>query len=84
VYTFNEYDEVIKLGYNHVILTLYRMRVNPDEVLDFAITKSPFAITMHWKVALSGLAYSLQSKNTLVYAHTVNDVNVLPYFTAVL
>jgi len=74
VYNYKEYSEAIKLGYSNIILTLYRMKIDPLEVLDFSKHNSPFAITMHWKFAQSGLAYYLHQNNTRVYAHTVNDV----------
>lgn len=76
VYTYNEYNETAMLGYSNIILTLYRMKIEPSDVLRFSINNSPFAITMHWKVAQSGLAASLQKKHTRVYAHTVNNINL--------
>lgn len=76
VYNYHEYDEVIRLGYSNIILTLYRMKIEPFELLNFSRNNSPFAITMHWKVAQSGLAYYLHKNQTRVYAHTVNDINL--------
>jgi len=79
VYSFREYDEVRRLGYRDIILTLYRMKIDPYEVIRFAQTRSPYAITMHWKVAQSGLAYYLWRNRIVVYVHTVNDMEL---FTA--
>ena len=76
VYNYSEYFEAARLGYDKIILTLYRIKINPMEVLNFSITNSPFAITMPWKVAQSGLAYYLSQNKTRVYAHTVNDLNL--------
>jgi len=76
VYNYHEYDEAAKLEYSNIILTLYRMKIEPFEVLRFSKHNSPFAITMHWKVAQSGLAYYLFRNNTRVYAHTVNDIDL--------
>lgn len=73
VYSYKEYDEAAAMGFENIILTLYRMKIVPFEVLDFARRKSPFAITMPWEVAAKGLAYHLQKIDTTVYAHTVND-----------
>jgi hypothetical protein len=50
------------------------MKVDPYHVLSFAKAKTPFAITMHWKVAETGLAALLGQNRTRVYAHTVNDM----------
>lgn len=76
VYSFKEYDEVSQLGYRDIILTLYRMKIDPYAVINFARTRTPFAITMPWKLAQGGLAYYLWRDRTVVYAHTVNDENI--------
>jgi hypothetical protein len=76
VYNYQEYTEISELGYPRIILTLYRMQIDPYEVISFSVRHSPFAVTMPWQVAQSGLAYSLNQKNTVVYAHTVNDLNL--------
>jgi glycerophosphoryl diester phosphodiesterase len=73
-YNYDEYDDAIRLGFGKVILTLYRMKTDPVDVVKFCIENSPFAITMHWEVAETGLAYFLSRNNTTVYAHTVNDL----------
>jgi glycerophosphoryl diester phosphodiesterase len=74
VYSYEEYAAARKLGFQKVILTLYMMKINPSEVIDFAARNSPFAVTMPWKVAESGLAYYLYRNGTFVYAHTINDI----------
>jgi glycerophosphoryl diester phosphodiesterase len=76
VYSYQEYNEIAALGYRNIILTLYKMKIDPAEVLMFSKNKSPFAITMHWKVAQSGIASSLHENNVKVYAHTINDINL--------
>lgn len=76
VYSYSEYDEARKLGYPDIILTLYRMKITPAEVLSFAKKKSPFAVTMPWQVARAGLANLLYKNNVRVYAHTVNDIKL--------
>lgn len=76
VYSYLEYDKAARLGYSNIILTLYRMKTDPLEVLSFSKTHSPFAITMPWQMAQKGLAYYLYKNHTLVYAHTVNDINL--------
>jgi len=76
VYSYSEYDEANRLGYPYIILTLYRMRINFDDVVEFSRQKSPFAVTMPWQVAQAGLSYYLDQNNTKVYAHTVNDIEL--------
>jgi len=76
VYTYGEFDEVNRLGYPDIILTLYRMKINFYDVIEFSRLKSPFAVTMPWQVAQAGLAYYLDQNNTTVYAHTVNDMEL--------
>ena len=76
VYSYQEYLAVDAMGYRDIILTLYRMRIDPYEVIAFSRRHSPFAITMPWQVAQSGLAQALRQNNTPVYAHTVNDIEL--------
>ena len=74
VYSFFEYDQAIALGFKNIILTLYKMRIDPVARLEFATVRKPFAVTMHWPLVRTGLARLLQRNNTVVYAHTVNDM----------
>ena len=76
VYDYLEYREARALGYPRVILTVYRMRIDSVELLDFALQHSPFAVTMPWQAAQSGLAYDLNKNGVRVYAHTVNEFNL--------
>ncbi|WP_051360662.1 glycerophosphodiester phosphodiesterase family protein [Desulfuromonas sp. TF] len=75
VYSYREYEEARDLGYERIILTLYRMKVDPYEVLAFAKKYSPFAVTMPWKMARTGLAYHISRAGTRVYVHTVNEMD---------
>ena len=76
VYSFKEYDEISKLGFKNIILTLYRMKVVPAEVISFASEKRPFAITMPLGLARSNLASTLKERGVIVYTHTVNDIQI--------
>lgn len=73
VYDYEEYAAAAAMGYEHVILTLYRMRSSLRELVDFAAAKRPFAITMHWSLAQDGYANFLKPWQVFVYAHTVNE-----------
>ena len=75
VYNYMEYEKASLLGYPQVILTIYRMKIDPIELLTFALRESPFAVTMPWQAAQSGLAFDLYRNNIRVYAHTVNEFN---------
>lgn len=76
VYSYGEYKNVKKIGYEKIILTLYRMRVFPPELVRFCAVEDPFAVTMPLNLARSGLAQLLKPENVYVYAHTVNDVKL--------
>ncbi|MBO4913919.1 MAG: hypothetical protein J5449_01820 [Oscillospiraceae bacterium] len=77
VYDYGEYDAVSQLGYARVILTLYRLETEPDRLGDFAAAHRPWGIT----VAQDRLTRELldavlgASPDTLVFAHTVNDLS---------
>jgi glycerophosphoryl diester phosphodiesterase len=73
VYSYAEYKNVKKIGYENIILTLYRMRVFSPLLRYFCGREKPFAVTMPLSLAQSGLAESLKTKNVYVYAHTIND-----------
>jgi len=75
VYKYKEYYEVKKLGYSNIILTLYKMKIDPKEVINFARNNSLFAVTMNERTTQSGLAYYLYRYHTRVYTHTINDIN---------
>jgi glycerophosphoryl diester phosphodiesterase len=76
VYSYAEYKKVKKMGYEKIILTLYRMRVFPPELVRFCAMEKPFAVTMPLSLAGSGLAELLEPENIYVYAHTVNDLKL--------
>jgi glycerophosphoryl diester phosphodiesterase len=75
VYSYDEYDVVKHLGYKRIILTLYKMITTDVDLLKFSIRNRPYAVTMHWSLAQTGLADYLYKNNIKVYAHTVNDIH---------
>jgi len=74
-YTPADVVEIRKLGFQDVILTLYRYGGTDDEVLAETATLPLFAVTMSEDRALSGdLPRRLRDANGLSsYAHTLND-----------
>jgi len=75
-YGYSEYKKVEEMGYIRIILTLYRMKINPNELMAFCLNHSPYAVTMHWNLAKLGLARFLRPCGVFIYAHTVNDLGL--------
>ena len=76
IYRYKTYGEAIRLGYRNIILTLYRMKIDPYRLVSFVRNNRLFAVTMPWRTAQSGLASLLQKYGVNVYAHTVNDLQL--------
>ncbi len=74
IYSFAEHQEASDLGYEHMILTLYRLNVSDQEVVDFARTSPLFAITMPIDRGQSPLPKRLLEVNTPTFVHTVNSL----------
>lgn len=76
IYQYNEYDAVKALGYDQIILTLYKMSGERDgaRIAKFAQTHPLYAVTMSVELASSDLAKTLQSYGIAVYMHTVNSL----------
>ena len=80
IYNFQEYIPVSGMGYENIILTLYRInfndRVVQGEVVSFAAKNELFAVTM--PKLLGALPQKLYNRaDTLTYTHTVNDLETL-------
>jgi glycerophosphoryl diester phosphodiesterase len=75
IYHPRELAPVVAMGYEHVILTLYRWsEASDDEVVAFAADHDLFAVTMPWDQALEGdLVRRLRDAGRIVYVHPVND-----------
>src|SRR5690606_35990645 len=46
VYSFEEYEIAKELGFNNIILTLYRSNYTDEEIVEFAKENELFAVTM--------------------------------------
>jgi hypothetical protein len=65
---------VRKLGYDHVILSLYRIDLPDHQVIDFAADRPLFGVTMPVRRAMEGtLPADLAANGVRVFVHTVND-----------
>jgi glycerophosphoryl diester phosphodiesterase len=74
IYQPAELEAVRDLGFDTIILTLYRSDLDDQEVLDFAGRAPLWAVTMPGRRAAAGeLAARLAAAGLPVYAHTVND-----------
>ncbi len=73
IYAFKEYNEVRSLGYENMILTLYRLGATNNEVVSFVKGRKIYAVTMPSDRALfTGLPGELKKIGVVSYAHTVN------------
>jgi glycerophosphoryl diester phosphodiesterase len=74
IYRPESYLEVSELGYDHVVLSLYRNELTDRQVFDFAIANPLFGVTMPLRRAMEGtLPAELAAHGVRVFAHTVND-----------
>ncbi len=74
IYRPESYLEVRKLGYDHVILSLYRFDLPDHQVIDFAADRPLFGVTMPVRRAMEGtLPAELAANGVRVFVHTVND-----------
>ncbi len=73
IYQLDEYEQVSALGYEKIILTLYKARANDFEVLEFARNNKLFAVT-GWtgKLRQSTLIEALSAAGIPVFVHTIN------------
>ena len=74
VYTYDEYAMAKNIGFERVILTLYRMTVVEDELVDFARKEKPWAITIPKNGITEKLVSRLAGSGVVTYAHTINDL----------
>ncbi|GEM_PF-3184172 len=75
IYDYTEYDAVKNLGFDDVILTLYKMNskaVNED-VVYFVVNKRVYAVTMDYALVNNGIASKLKDVGVKVYMHTINS-----------
>lgn len=76
IYSFEEYDMAKMMGYDNIILTLYRTNYTDEEIVKFAKEKGVFAITMPVERGYTSLPMMLKAENIATYVHTVNDLYI--------
>ena len=73
-YSFEEYKEATDLGFEKVILTLYKANYSEDDILTFAENNTPYAITIPQETLTASLLAELTELGIRTYAHTVNEL----------
>ncbi|AUS96136.1 hypothetical protein CDQ84_04615 [Clostridium thermosuccinogenes] len=73
--SFEEYPEIKALGYENIILTLYKVKYTPEMIIEFAENNELFAVTMHSSTAKTDFPSKLKEKGIFMYAHTINDAS---------
>ena len=80
IYFFSEYDAVQKLGYDNIILALYKLKNSNQEILKFIATHQLLAISIDRKRTLKGLALQIKNINPNIILHTVNETSEINHF----
>jgi glycerophosphoryl diester phosphodiesterase len=75
IYSIDEYEPVRDLGYDQVILTLYKIKIIGDEIFEFCSRKPLFGLTMSQSRADSELLEKFSALGIPIYVHTINDYN---------
>jgi len=77
IYALTEFKTVRQLGFKDIILTLYRLNLPDEEILEFVNNNELFAVTMPAVRAMStSLAKNLKKKDVFVFAHTINSLEI--------
>lgn len=76
IYSFEEYDTVKALGYEHIILTLYKLDAPADKVINFVNSHELFALTMSEDRAAPDYVKQFENIRIPIYVHAVNDFDV--------
>lgn len=77
IYQYKEYETVKQLGYDKIILTMYKMsnERNGARIAKFVQEHDIYAVTMSEELMNTGLAKTLQSYGIAVYMHTINNLS---------
>lgn len=76
-YSFEEADELLAMGCERVILTLYRIGVSAEELRGFVEAHSLWAVTMSDARITPELAAAVADSGTALYCHTVNSLDFI-------
>lgn len=83
VYSYDEYARAKDIGFESVILTLYRMPA-PDhtELTEFACSQKPWAITIPTSYMDEALISNLSRNGIYTYTHSINDLSYFEQWNA--
>jgi len=73
LYSIEEHEPVVALGYPRVILTLYATPMEDADVLAYAAEHAPLAVTMPLERGAGPLPRALEELGVFSYAHTTSD-----------
>jgi Glycerophosphoryl diester phosphodiesterase len=73
IYAFEEYSNIKRMGFEKIILTLYKASYSDEDIMKFVGDNDVYAVTMPVYRAESGLPMKLKKINVKVFAHTVNS-----------
>ncbi len=76
VYSFDEYELAKEMGFENIILTLYRSKYTDEEIVEFSKENEIFAITMPKDRGYSQLPRQLKEIGVFTYVHTINELYV--------
>jgi len=74
-YSYEEYTQIKELGYDRIILTLYKIQTDPDTLAAFAAQEHPWAVTIPWERLNDQLMSKLSATGVSIYTHSVNSVD---------
>lgn len=76
IYRWYQYCDMRRLGFDHIIFTLYQTDLDDEGVIEFATVYPLLAVTMSLdRFEASDLAARLHRLGIFVYVHTINDAD---------
>ncbi len=83
VYSYEEFTQTKEIGFESIILTLYRMPTpNHTELLEFACSQKPWAITIPTAYMNETLISDLSRNGIYTYTHSINDLSYFEQWNA--
>ncbi|HEX2946832.1 MAG TPA: glycerophosphodiester phosphodiesterase family protein [Clostridia bacterium] len=75
IYSFEEYDIVRDMGYDHIMLTLYKLDDPADEIKAFCDNHELFGVSLPVDRCTGDYLKKLIGLEIPMFAHTINDYN---------
>ena len=73
IYFFEEYKKVLDMGYDHIILALYKLNNTKKEIINFISKNKLMAVSLSKKMVQDGLAFEIKKLGVDPIVYTVND-----------